>query len=282
MNVTTLERERGSTTSSLLRFRIDGRKVAHAVLPAATLALLMGAWQLYVRWRHTSKLVLPAPSDVWNAISAQPHLLLDSTYYTTTETLIGFALAIAVAVPLAVGISFSPVLQRTIYPLLLASQSVPKVALAPVVLVWFGYGANSRIFIVIIVAFFPIIVDTALGLRMTPPELLELSRSLRSSRWQTFSKVQFRGALPHFFSGLRIAITLAVVGAVIGEFVGSDRGLGNLILTATSQADTPLAFAALALLSVLGIVLFILVVLAEHLVTPWARTESPSDRHGAS
>jgi len=244
--------------------------VLDVALPAATLLLLVGAWQVYVRAFDVSTIVLPAPSDVWVAMRDQWRVLLDSTWYTGVEIVIGFLLSIVVAVPIAVAINLSPILQRTIYPLLLGSQSVPKLALAPVVLLWLGYGSKSRIFIVVLTAFFPIVVDTALGLRMTPAELLEMSRSLRASRWQILRKVQSRQALPNFFAGLKVASTLAVVGAVISEFVGSEKGLGNLILTATSQSDTALAFAALVILSLLGIALFLVIVVIERYAAPWA------------
>jgi NitT/TauT family transport system permease protein len=155
------------------------------------------------------------------------------------------------------------------HPILIATQSIPKVAVAPIILVWFGLGLQSKLVIAFLVAFFPIVVDTA-GMRATPPGLLELARSLRASPLQVFLKVQFPAALPFVFAGAKVAVTLAVIGAVIGEFVGSLNGLGNLLLTANSQLDSPLAWAALVWLSVLGILLFVAVVVAERLVMPWS------------
>ena len=151
----------------------------------------------------------------------------------------------------------------------MATQSVPKVAIAPIVLVWFGLGLQSKLAIAFLVAFFPIVVDTATGLQSTPAGLLELARSLRASSLQVFAKVQFPAALPFIFSGAKVAVTLALIGAVIGEFVGSVSGLGNLLLTANSQLDSALAWAALVWLSILGIVLFVAVALAERLLLPW-------------
>ena len=149
---------------------------------------------------------------------------------------------------------------------------MPKVAIAPVVLVWFGLGLQSKLAIAFLVAFFPIVVDTATGLQSTPAGLLELARSLRASSLQVFAKVQFPAALPFIFSGAKVAVTLAVIGAVIGEFVGSVSGLGNLLLTANSQLDSALAWAALIWLSILGIVLFVAVALAERLLMPWGES----------
>jgi NitT/TauT family transport system permease protein len=155
------------------------------------------------------------------------------------------------------------------YPLLIALQSVPKVALAPMILVWLGTGLESKLAIVWLVAFFPIIVDTAAGLRATPKELLELAHSLNASPLQVFIKVQLPAALPFVVTGAKVAITLAVIGAVIGEFVGSSEGLGFLLLSATSQLDTPLAFAALFALSVLGIFVYALVGMGERMMSAW-------------
>jgi NitT/TauT family transport system permease protein len=170
---------------------------------------------------------------------------------------------------MAVGIANSKFLNLTFYPILIAIQSVPKVAIAPIVLVWFGTGIESKLVIAFLVAFFPIVVDTATGLNATSRDLLDLAKSLRATPFQTFMKVQFPSALPHFFSGAKVAVTLAVIGAVIGEFVGSDAGLGNLLLVANSQLDSPLAWASLMWLSILGILMFLAVVWAERIIMPW-------------
>ena len=185
------------------------------------------------------------------------------------ETLGGFALSIVVGTPLAVMIVYSPVLRRAIYPLLVVTQAVPKVAIAPVLLLLLGAGQVSKIVVAFLVAFFPIVVDTATGLAATPAELLDLSRSYRASAFKTFVKVRFPMALPFFFNGLKVAVTLAVIGAVVGEFVGSDQGLGYVIVSATSYWKSNLAFAAMLLLAVMAIGLFALVELVERLVCPW-------------
>jgi NitT/TauT family transport system permease protein len=189
---------------------------------------------------------------------------------------LGFALALGIGLPLAVAIANSRRLNLMFYPLLVGLQSVPKVALAPIVLVWLGTGLESKLAIVWLVAFFPIIIDTAAGLKSTPRELVELARSLKASPWQLFYKVQFPAALPFVLTGAKVAITLAVIGAVIGEFMGSSAGLGYLLLSATSQLNTPLAFAALFALSFLGMAVYALVELVEMLLTPWL----PPKGHG--
>jgi NitT/TauT family transport system permease protein len=196
--------------------------------------------------------------------------LVGHTAVTLYETLAGFVLSIAISIPLAVVVVYSPILQNTIYPILLALQSTPKVAIAPLLALWIGFGTAPKIIVVFLVCFFPIIVATASGLAAVPAPLIDLIRSLSASPTQTFIKIRFPTAMPHIFVGLKIAITFAVIGAVIGEFVGSENGLGYLILVSTSQSRTPLAFGALVLLTIMSIVLYYGVALIERIVVPWA------------
>ena len=244
--------------------------LTRAIYPLIGVAAIVLLWQLYTRVLGVSRIVLPAPSDIFFASLARYDLLLRETWPTFLESVYGFALAVAIGIPLAVCVANSRLLNLTLYPILVATQSVPKVAIAPIILVWFGLGIESKLAIAFLVAFFPIVVDTATGLQSTPSGLLELARSLRASPIQVFAKVQFPAALPFIFSGAKVAVTLAVIGAVIGEFVGSTSGLGNLLLTANSQLDSALAWAALVWLSILGILLFGAVALAERLLMPWA------------
>ncbi|MBV9348751.1 MAG: ABC transporter permease, partial [Pseudolabrys sp.] len=209
---------------------------------------------------------------IWDASVKNWSLLLTETWPTFVESILGFLLAVAIGIPVAVCVANSRVLNLTLYPILIATQSVPKVAIAPIILVWFGLGLKSKLVIAFLVAFFPIVVDTATGMRATPPGLVELARALRASPFQIFTKVQFPAALPFIFAGAKVAVTLAVIGAVIGEFVGSLNGLGNLLLTANSQLDSPLAWAALVWLSLLGILLFAAVVVVERLAMPWSES----------
>ena len=244
----------------------DVRKYAY---PAVGILLLLTTWHLYVLEFKVSIAVLPTPAQVLEALIGHRDLLLSEGWVTLKECVYGFALAFALGVPIAVAVANSRMLNQMFYPLLIATQSVPKVALAPIVLVWLGTGLESKLAIAWMVAFFPIVVDTATGLRATPHDLLELAQSLRASRLQVFMKVQFPAALPFVLSGAKVAVTLAVIGAVIGEFVGSTEGLGNLLLVANSQVDTPLAFAALVALALLGIALYGAVALLEFALAPW-------------
>jgi NitT/TauT family transport system permease protein len=246
------------------------RALQRAIYPLIGVAIILVAWQAYTRMLGISRIVLPSPSDIILASIERYDLLIRETWPTFLESVYGFGLAVVIGIPLAVCVANSRMLNLTLYPILVATQSVPKVAIAPIILVWFGLGIESKLAIAFLVAFFPIVVDTATGLQSTPPGLLELARSLRASPVQVFAKVQFPAALPFIFSGAKVAVTLAVIGAVIGEFVGSVGGLGNLLLTANSQLDSALAWAALVWLSILGVLLFAAVALAQRLLMPWA------------
>ena len=245
------------------------RLVSQLLYPLAGVALIIAVWVLACWFFNIPTVVLPSPDKVLRSLIIRSDLLFSEGWITLKETLYGFVLALVVGLPLAVAIANSRPLNLMFYPLLIALQSVPKVALAPMILVWLGTGLESKLAIVWLVAFFPIIVDTAAGLRATPKELLELAHSLNASPLQIFVKVQLPAALPFIVTGAKVAITLAVIGAVIGEFIGSSEGLGFLLLSATSQLDTPLAFAALFALSVLGIFAYALVGAGERMMAPW-------------
>jgi NitT/TauT family transport system permease protein len=244
------------------------------VYPLLGMVALIAVWHVSAVQFHVSQVVLPRPGLVLDSLIENRALLLSEGWVTLQECIYGFGLALLVGIPIAVAVSTSRLLSLTFYPLLIASQSIPKVAIAPIILVWLGTEMKSKLAIAFLVAFFPVVVDTAAGLRATPRELLDLAYSLRASWLQTFVKVQFPAALPFIFAGAKVAVTLAVIGAVIGEFVGSNEGLGNLLLMANAQVDSPLAFAALIALSVLGLLLFAVVILAERILVPWAEEGS--------
>lgn len=238
--------------------------------PLAGAAIILAVWHFYVVVFNVPYVVLPTPLQVAQTIFSRFGLLMEEAWVTALECIYGFALSLAIGIPIAVIMTYSRNANLMFYPLLVASQSIPKVAVAPILLIWFGTGMQSKLAMAFVIAFFPIVVDTATGLRSTSPELLELARSLQCSRLQTFFKIQLPSALPSIFSGAKIAVTLAVIGAVIGEFIGSNEGLGNLLLTANSQLDSALVWASLVILSVLGMALYGAVVIAEKLLMPWA------------
>jgi NitT/TauT family transport system permease protein len=243
--------------------------VTKFLFPLIGCALVIGLWHFSVVLFHVSNIVLPKPSLVLDVMVKEKMMLLEEGWVTLKECIYGFALSVAIGIPIAVALTNSRILSLTFYPLLIGTQSIPKVAVAPIILVWLGTGLESKLAIAFLVAFFPIVIDTAAGLQSTPRELLDLARSLRASRLQVFTKIQFPAALPFIFAGSKVAVTLAVIGAVIGEFISSNEGLGYLMLVANSQLNSPLAWAALVALSVLGILLFFAVVVAERILMPW-------------
>ena len=233
------------------------------------MALVLILWEAGVRIGEVPGYLLPPPSAVlwrigrdWQQISL--HLSV-----TLAETLVGFGLAILISIPLAAALSQIRWLEETLYPLLVASQTIPKVALAPLLIVWFGFGQTPKILITFLICFFPIVVDTMIGLRSIPREVLWLSHSMGAPAWKTFFKIRIPAALPNVFAGIKIASTLAVVGAVVGEFVGADQGLGYQLIVANGVLDVQLSFAVLVILSLMGICLFAAVDVIERLALPW-------------
>lgn len=240
------------------------------VLPLLGLLALIGAWWLATIVFAVDSFLVPSPADVVASFLELPGYLLEQTLITLWEAVLGFALSIVVGVPLALLVVGSTVLERMFYPLLVALNAVPKVAIAPIVVVWFGFGIESKVLMVVLVCIFPIIISTASGMKSTPQELVELFRSLDAPRHHEFFKLRLRHALPQVFVGLKVAITLAVIGAVIGEFVGARAGLGYVIYTSGASADTSLAFAAMALLAVISVGLFYGLGYVEKKVVPYA------------
>ena len=242
--------------------------------PTLTLGALVAIWQVALTLIPLPAWFLPSPSAIVTATWSWYRQLPAHTLATLGATLAGYFLAILLGVPIAVLIVSSRFLERTIYPILLVLQSVPKVAVAPILLVWVGYGQLPKILIVLLLCFFPIVIGTATGLNSAPPEMLNLVRSLCATRGQVLVKVRFPSAMPHLFVGLKVGITLAVIGAVIGEFVGSNQGLGYIIVVSMSQVNTALAFGSMSLLAIVSILLFYAVEWIERLLVPWSRPEN--------
>jgi putative hydroxymethylpyrimidine transport system permease protein len=249
------------------------------IAPAALVLILLAGWELAARWHviadalSLKPYLVPAPSDVASSLWSDRSLLASNAWVTLREVLGGLAIAIAVGFALAVSLHLSPMLRRAFYPLLVASQTVPIIAIAPILVVWFGYGAGPKLAIIALVCFFPVTVNTLDGLRAVDPELPKLMRTLDASRLATLARVETPAALPYFLSGAKIAVAVAVIGAVFAEWAGSSAGLGNLILNANSTLQTDRVFAAIAVLSAIAIGLFGLLALAERRVAWWCRGE---------
>ncbi len=245
--------------------RLHSRLGQYALGVAAHLLLLL-AWYLFVRLGDVPKFVMPSPADTLAALAQPNYDWWHNILVTGTEIFGGYALALVVGVGLALVFTWSKTLEALVLPLLVTLNMIPKVALGPLIIVWFKYGVFPNTLMAFSIAVFPILLTTARGLREIEPELLDLVRSLRGSRWQLFTKIQLPGALPYIFSGMKVASILAVAGAVVGEFLGSDRGLGYLMLQVQVTLDTPAMFMAVILITLLGMLLYGLVMLLERLL----------------
>ena len=239
--------------------------------PSALLALLLLVWEAAVALTDTPAWLLPAPSDVAQALVNDRDILLTNAFVTLEEVLIGFALALASGVGLGIAVYRSQLLARVLYPLIIASQTIPIPALAPLLLVWFGYGLGPKVLVTALVGFFPLVVNTVEGLRATDPDVVNLLRSFGAPRGRVFRLVELPSSLPSIFAGAKIAVALSVIGAVFGELVGAKAGLGYLMTRAIAQFQTPRLVAAIVLLSLMGVGLFAAVSLIERLALPWRR-----------
>jgi NitT/TauT family transport system permease protein len=246
-----------------------------ANLPAvAFLALFVVAWELYVRAFDVDAFILPAPSRIADVIVKQFPNLLRHTWVTTYEIVLGFLIGNVAAVIVAIIIANWRLAERILYPIIIASQTIPKIAIAPLFLIWLGTGLEPKVLITAVICFFPTVVNTAQGLRAVDPNAVDLFRLVAASRSQLFLKLQFPNALPYVFAGLRISIALAVIGALVGEWIGASQGLGYLIMYGTQTLRTDLMFAALVFTAALGMLLYMLVVLLERLVS-WEPADAP-------
>ena len=221
-----------------------------------------------------AEFVLPSPSRIAQEfVTYWPRLLVNSGY-TVGEILLGFGCAILVGVPLAVLVTYSHFADRAIYPLIVTSQTIPKVAIAPLMVAWFGYGVTPKIVIVVLLAFFPIVINSVVGLKASSAEMLHLARSMGASPWQTFWKFRLPQAMPNMFAGFKLATVMAVIGAVVAEFVGSDVGLGYVIQVAGSSFNIARQFAAIVMISAIGMIFFVIIEWLERFIVPWKNTTS--------
>jgi NitT/TauT family transport system permease protein len=226
-------------------------------------------WEVAVITLDIKSYLLPAPTEIFQTMTDRYPTLIEHGIITAYEMIIGYILAIVIGVPLAIFITASPTFDRFITPILLFFQTVPKIAIAPLFLIWFGFGMAPKVWVAFLISFFPIVIDTAVGLRSISPDMIDLARSMGATQRQIFIRFRIPTSLPYLFSGLKVAATLAVVGAVVGEFVGADRGLGYLLLVANSNLQTALVFATLVVLTMLGLVLFYIIEVLEHFLIPW-------------
>jgi putative hydroxymethylpyrimidine transport system permease protein len=243
--------------------------------PFAIVLGLLGAWELAARWELAADalsiepFLIPAPSEVAEALWQDRSLLAENGWVTLQEVLGGFAIAVAAGVGFAIALHLSPALRRAIYPILVASQTVPIIVIAPILVVWFGFGIGPKLAIIALICFFPLTVNTLDGLRSVEPDAVKLMRTLDAGRTTILRRLELPTSLPFMFSGAKIAVAVAVIGAVFGEWAGSDSGLGHLMLESSAQLLTARLFAAVAVLSALAISLFGLLALLERRVAWW-------------
>jgi ABC-type nitrate/sulfonate/bicarbonate transport system permease component len=238
--------------------------------PLVLLVLATGSWEAMARLGAVEDYLLPAPSEVATALVDDRHLLLSDTWVTAQEVLIGFALALALGLALAILLHLSPLLRRAVYPLVVASQAVPVIVIAPILVIWFGFGMTPKLIVIALICFFPIVVNTFDGLQSVDRDHVKMLQTLNASRSDVFRYLELPASLPYLFSGARIAVAVAVIGAVFGELVGSDAGLGHAIQIGTAQLLTARVFAAVLILSVMAIALFALISALERWAVPWA------------
>ena len=251
---------------SVRRLRKSSTQLSYLL---ATMTTILSAWEIACHVFGIGIYLLPKPSDVISQIIEDPIFLLHHGMFTASATMAGFILAVMAGILIAVVIVYSPFLEKTLFTALVAFNAIPKIAIAPLFILWIGTGLESKVLMAFLIAIFPIIVDTVVGLRSIDPAQLDLARTYRASQVRMFWKIRFPNALPSIFAGMKVGITLALIGTIVGEFVGSSRGLGFVILQAQGTYQTPLVFAAILTLSVLGVILFNAIDLAERLALPW-------------
>jgi NitT/TauT family transport system permease protein len=267
MDLDTFKRLRARTGKRILRFEF--------MLVPLALVLFLLAWDLIVAWQQYPTFILPSPARVWGRflLLVNDGTLWSHTLATLAEVLSGLFIGLVAALLLGYGLAKSPLLERILSPYIVASQAVPVVAIAPLLVIWFGFGGLSKALVCALTVFFPALVTTIVGIRSADPDLISLMRSLQANRWQTFRMLEVPAALPVLFAGLKVAVTLAVIGAVVGEFVGADRGLGFLVNLARGILDTPMLFVALFVLVVIALGLYTAVTLLEYVVLRWRRID---------
>ncbi len=249
-------------------------RILWASLPALVFVALIAAWWLGVTLFNVPAYLLPAPQDVLPRMISARQSLWNNSLVTIEEIILGFLLSVVTAIPLGLLIALSPTAKRMLYPLLVFIQLVPKIAIAPLFVVWIGFGPTSKVMLTLLLTFFPLLLASIAGFQILDERFLYLTRSMGATVWQTFRYLRFPSALPVIFGGLKTSATIAATAAIVAEFVGANKGLGYLLLNATGTLDTTLVFAILFVMTVIGLALNSVVELLEYLMTPWRRSRN--------
>lgn len=242
------------------------------VLPSLVIISILGSWEIFVRLAEVELWLLPPPSKIIEELYISRVLFLEHSLVTLSEILLGFVLALGSGIGLAIGMAFSPLMHRSIYPFVIASQTVPIIAIAPLLLIWVGYGLMAKVIVVALISFFPIVVNMMDGIKSVDVDMINMVRAFGASRGQVLTKIQIPYSLPYLFSGMKVAIAVSVIGAVIGEWVGASQGLGYLMTRSIPQFQTDRVFAAIFILSLMGVSLFLVVAIIERIILPWRRS----------
>jgi NitT/TauT family transport system permease protein len=246
------------------------RKTLRLVLPWVVIVGLFVFWELVVRAFNIEQFVLPAPSAIFASGWQWRWPILDNSWQTFVTTVIGFLIAVAFGLVAGIAVGSSTLVYDSFYPALIGFNSIPKVAVVPILVIWFGVGTIPAIITAFLIAFFPILVNVAVGIATVEPELQDVLRALGASRWQVITKVGLPRSMPYFFASLKVAITFAFVGTIVAETVAANKGIGNLMLVASSRFEVPLAFAGLLMTSVMGIGMYLVAAVIERRTTAWA------------
>jgi NitT/TauT family transport system permease protein len=232
-------------------------------------ALLFALWEGAVWLFGIKEYLLPPPSKVWTEFVKRSDFVLLNAWVTTREILIGFAVAVVVSVPLALSIAYSRTMENAVYPVVVFLQIIPKIAIAPLFIIWFGFGLTPKVLIVFLLTFFPVVVASIAGFKSADPDIMDFARTTGASHWKMFLRIRLPQALPNIFTGLKVGAALASTAAVVAEFVASDRGLGYLLLQYNGNLDTPMVFAVIVLLSLIGLAIYYAVEILERFTIPW-------------
>jgi NitT/TauT family transport system permease protein len=246
---------------------------AAGLYPIFAVSAFFAIWEALVRLLHIPSYLLPAPSEIFSVIYGNAGMLVRQGQATLLVIVASFVVSVIVGVSLALLISFSPMARRTVYPLIVFSQTIPKIAVAPLFVIWFGFGFLPKLLIAVLISFFAVVIQSTVGFTSLPPQSLRVAQSMGATRMDLFFKVRFPHALPNIFAGLKMAMASSAIGAIVGEFIASQQGLGYLVLVANGQMNTKLAFAGMLILSAMGIVLYFVVELAERFMTGYRSTQ---------
>jgi NitT/TauT family transport system permease protein len=245
--------------------------------PLMVFAVLFLIWEFAVHLTGVKEYLLPPPSKVWTEFLKRWPTVMDGAIVTTQEIIAGYLLAIVVSIPLALAVAYSRFVETAIYPVVVFLQIIPKIAIAPLFIIWFGFGFTPKLLLVFLLSFFPIVVSSIAGFKAVDPEIMDFARTTGASGWKMFFKIRLPQALPDIFTGLKVGAALSATAAVVAEFVASDRGLGYLLLQYNGNLETPMVFAIVVLLSLIGLAVYYVVEIIERIAIPWHVSQQATD-----